>query len=107
MEWLDYSEEVHQSRRLRVWSDMIGCGFKMIMNYRVIVERYPFPNGVVRLQWRSSLVKTFKGMERYDWLWVQDDFEHPGDSGEVSISEWSGWRFDSRYESFSLLDGKN
>jgi hypothetical protein len=26
--------------------------------------------------------------------------------GEVLISEWSGWRFDSRYEIFSLLDRK-
>ena len=43
-----------------------------------------------RLQWRSAPVKTFKGMEQYYWLWVWDDPEHPGDSGEVSISEWSG-----------------
>ena len=43
-----------------------------------------------RLQWRSAPVKTFKGMERYDWLWVWDDPKHPGDSGEVFISEWSG-----------------
>ena len=35
----------------------------------------------------------------------RDDPKQPGDSGEVPISEWSGWRFDSRYEIFSLLDG--
>ena len=27
-----------------------------------------------------------------------------GDSGEVPIYEWSGWRFDSYYEIFSLLE---
>ena len=30
----------------------------------------------------------------------------PGDSGEVLISEWSGWQFDPRYEIFSLLNQK-
>ena len=37
---------------------------------------------------------------------VWDDPELLGDSGEIPISEWSGWRFDSRCEIFSLLDGK-
>ena len=37
---------------------------------------------------------------------VQDDTELLGDSKEVPISEWSGWRFNSRHEIFSLLDGK-
>ena len=35
---------------------------------------------------------------------VQDDPKLLGDSGEVPIFKWSGWRFDSRCE-FSLLDG--
>ena len=34
----------------------------------------------------------------------RDDPKQPGDSGEVPISKWSGWRFDSRCEIFSLLD---
>ena len=38
---------------------------------------------------------------------VRDDPKLPGDSGEIPISEWSGWQFDTRYEIFSLLDGKN
>ena len=38
---------------------------------------------------------------------VCDDPKLLGDSGEVPISEWSGWLFDSYYEIFSLLDGKN
>ena len=29
------------------------------------------------------------------------------DSGHVPIFEWSGWRFDSSSEIFSLLDGKD
>ena len=37
---------------------------------------------------------------------VRDDPKLQGDSGEVPISEWSGWRFDFHYENFSLLDGK-
>ena len=37
---------------------------------------------------------------------VQDDPKLLGDSGEVPNPEWSGWAFDSRYEVFSLLDGK-
>jgi hypothetical protein len=32
---------------------------------------------------------------------------YQGDSGEVPIFEWSGWRVDSRCEIFSLLDEKN
>jgi hypothetical protein len=38
---------------------------------------------------------------------VRDDLKLPGDSGEVPIFEWSGWRSDSCCEIFSLLDGKN
>ena len=38
---------------------------------------------------------------------VQDDPKLLGDSGEVPISEWSGWHFKSCYEIFSLLDGKD
>ena len=37
---------------------------------------------------------------------VQEDPKLPGDSGEVPISEWSGWRFDSRCDILSLLDRK-
>jgi hypothetical protein len=37
---------------------------------------------------------------------VRADPKLPGDSGEVPISEWSGWRSDSCYEIFSLFDGK-
>jgi hypothetical protein len=37
---------------------------------------------------------------------VRDDPKLLGDSGEVPIFEWSGWRFDSYYEIFSLLDGE-
>ena len=37
---------------------------------------------------------------------ARDDPKLPGDSGEVPISEWNGWRFDSRFEIFSLLDGE-
>ena len=37
---------------------------------------------------------------------VWDDLKLPYDSGEESISEWSGWQFDSYCEIFSLLDGK-
>jgi hypothetical protein len=38
--------------------------------------------------------------------WVQDDPKLPRDSGEVPISEWSGWQFNFRCEIFSLLDGR-
>ena len=38
---------------------------------------------------------------------VQDDPKLMGDSKEALIFKWSGWRFDSRCESLSLLDGKN
>ena len=37
---------------------------------------------------------------------ARDDRKLPGDSGEVPISEWSGWEFESGCEVFSLLDGK-
>ena len=37
-------------------------------------------------------------------LKVQDDHKLLDDSGEVLISEWSGWRFDSHCEIFYLLD---
>ena len=32
---------------------------------------------------------------------VRDDPKLLGDSGEVPISEWSGWQFDSHCEIFS------
>jgi hypothetical protein len=35
---------------------------------------------------------------------VRDDPKLSGESGEVFISKWSGWRFDSHYETFSLFD---
>ena len=38
---------------------------------------------------------------------VRDEPKLLGDSGEVPISKWSGWQFDSYCEIFSLLDGKN
>ena len=38
---------------------------------------------------------------------VRDDPKLLVDSGEVPISKWSDWWFHSRYEIFSLLDGKN
>jgi hypothetical protein len=41
-----------------------------------------------------------------DFEVVQDNPKLPGDSEEVPISEWNGWRYDSSYEVFSLLDGK-
>ena len=37
---------------------------------------------------------------------VRDDPKLLGDNGEIPFFEWSGWRFDSRCEIFSLLDGK-
>jgi hypothetical protein len=37
---------------------------------------------------------------------VQNDPKLPSDSGEVPISEGSGWRLDSCCEIFSLLGGK-
>jgi len=37
---------------------------------------------------------------------VRYDPKLPGDSGEVPIFEWSGWRFDSYCAIFSLLDQK-
>jgi hypothetical protein len=37
---------------------------------------------------------------------VQDDPELLGDSGEVLIFEWSGWRFNFRCVIFSPLHGK-
>ena len=33
---------------------------------------------------------------------VRDDSKLLNDSGEVPNSKWSGWRFDSRHEIFSL-----
>ena len=36
-----------------------------------------------------------------------DDSKQLGDIGEVSIFEWSGWRFDSCCEIFSRLDENN
>ena len=41
-----------------------------------------------------------------DMLWIRDDPQLLGDSGEVPISEWNGWQFNSRCEIFSSLDGK-
>jgi hypothetical protein len=38
---------------------------------------------------------------------VGDDPRLPDDRVEVPMSEWSGWRFDSHCEIFSLLDGEN
>ena len=35
---------------------------------------------------------------------VRDDLKLPGDSGEVPISEWSGWWFKTCCEIFSLFD---
>ena len=40
-------------------------------------------------------------------LKVRDDPKLPGDSGEILISKWSGWRFDSHCEIFCSLDGKD
>ena len=43
----------------------------------------------------------------FDYIWrVQDHPKPLSDSGEVPISEWSGWQFDSQCEIFSLLDKK-
>ena len=39
------------------------------------------------------------------WYLVRYDPRLPGDSGKVSNSEWSGWRFDSCCETVSLPDG--
>ena len=36
----------------------------------------------------------------------RDDPKLPGDSGDIPISEWSGWQFDSHCKIFSLLDIK-
>lgn len=41
------------------------------------------------------------------FLLVRDDPKQLGDSGEALILDLSDWRFDSRWESFLLLDGKN
>ena len=35
-------------------------------------------------------------VRRKVWEFVQDDPKLPGDSGEVPISKWSGWWFNSR-----------
>ena len=35
---------------------------------------------------------------------VRDSPKLPGDSGDLPISEWNGWRFDFRYETFTLVD---
>ena len=37
---------------------------------------------------------------------VRDDPKLAGDGGEILISEWSGWRFDTCCKIVSLLDGK-
>ena len=37
---------------------------------------------------------------------VRDDPKLPGDSEEVPISEWSGWRLDFHCEIFSLYEPK-
>jgi hypothetical protein len=37
---------------------------------------------------------------------IRDDPKLPGHSGEVPIFKWSGWRFNSWGEIFSLLDFK-
>ena len=41
----------------------------------------------------------------YDLVW--DNPKLPGDSGDIPISKWSGWRFDSCYEIISVRDGEN
>jgi hypothetical protein len=64
----------------------------------------------LRAFWYTNLIQGFnEGGRAYKVCMplVQDDPNLPDDSGEVSIYEWSGWRFDSRYEIFSLLDEKN
>ena len=38
---------------------------------------------------------------------VRDDRELPDDSGEVPNSKRGGWQFDSRWETFFLLDKKH
>ena len=45
--------------------------------------------------------------EEMPYILVRCDPELLGDSGEVPISKWSGWQFNSRCEILSLLDGKN
>jgi hypothetical protein len=47
-------------------------------------------------KWVSTFYRAIK---------VRDDPKQMGDSGEVPIPEWIGWRFDSRCGIFSLLDG--
>ena len=67
---------------------MVGCKFKI--------------NHQKCMCWREV------GLRAHNFVYysthVQDDPKLLGDSGEVPISEWSGWRFDSRCEIFSLLD---
>ena len=43
----------------------------------------------------------------HSYAQVQDVPKLPGDNGEVPVSEWRGWPFDSYCEFFSLLDVKN
>ena len=38
---------------------------------------------------------------------VWDDPKQPGDDGEVLITKWSGWWFNSCYETFYILDEIN
>ena len=40
----------------------------------------------------------------YKLIQVRDDPKLPGDNGEVPISKWSDWWFNSHGEIFSLLD---
>ena len=45
-------------------------------------------------------------MNHIEVYWSETTLKLLGDSGEVPSSKWSGWRFDSHCEIFSLLDEK-
>jgi hypothetical protein len=51
-----------------------------------IVVRVP----VVQSAFRSAVIVDINKVK------FRDDLKLPGDSGEVPIAKWSGWRFDSR-----------
>lgn len=51
----------------------------------------------------ASLLKSWFNVEEE---MVRDDLELHGDNGKAPIFDWSGWRFDTRYEILSLVHGK-
>ena len=69
------------------------------VNLRTIIKRH-----VLKRDWTtcSQFVNIHKFGNEHNWKKVWDEPKLLGDSGEVPISEWSGWRFNTHCEICSI-----